>query len=150
MLKALGFVVGNLLAGWVLARMLGSQLHYPPEIPLRLQPQLPAFIMATVFSLFGLPLGRLHPKLRTPFLILTMPLSIAAAGAICMPFGRLDGALMGLVIAQNSPLAVMAGAGWGLIWSFITFPPIKPVTPRPAAPPREELPISDQWSGSER
>lgn len=150
MLKALGFLIGNLAAAWVLTQVLGSQVHYPPEIPLRLQPLLPALIMATVFSLLGLPLARLQPKMRTPLLIVTIPLSIAAAGAYCMPFGRLDGALMGLVIAQNSPLPALAGAGWGLVWSFVTFRPIKPPEPRPAAPPREELPVSDEWSGSER
>lgn len=150
MLKALGFVLGNLLAAWVLAQGLGSLVHYPPEIPLRLQPLLPALIMAGVFSLLGLPLALVPPRQRTPLLLLTIPLSIAAAGALCMPYGRLDGALMGLVIAQNSPLLSLIGAGWGLVWSFVCFRPVKPPPPRPAAPPREELPVSDEWSGSER
>lgn len=150
MLKAVGFLVGNLLAAWVLAWLLGSQLQYPPEIPLRLQPVLPALVMATVFSLLGLPVAALKAGFRASAILLTMPLSIAAAGAYCLPFDRSGGALMALVIAQNSPLVSLAGAGWGLVWSFVTFPPVKPTPPPPVAPPREELPVSDHWSGSER
>ncbi len=150
MLKAVGFLIGNLLAAWVLAQVLGSHLQYPPEIPVRFQPVLPALVLATVFSLLGLPVAALKARFRGPVILLTMPVSIAAAGAYCLPFDRSGGALMALVIAQNSPLVSLAGAGWGLVWSFVTFPPVKPAPPRPAAPPREELPVSDQWSGSER
>lgn len=150
MLKAVGFLVGNLLAAWSLSHLLGSQLHYPPEIPLRLQPLVPALVMATVFSLLGFPVALLKAKWRAPAILLSMPIAIAAAGAYCLPFDRTGGALMALTIAQNSPLPSLAGAGWGLVWSFVTFRPVVLPPPPPPAPPREELPVSDHWSGSER
>ncbi|MBN9419915.1 MAG: hypothetical protein J0I12_30955 [Candidatus Eremiobacteraeota bacterium] len=150
MLKAVGFGTGNLLVAWGLAGLLGSQLHYPPEIPLRLHPLPPALVMATIFSLLALPLMRLKPGLRFVALLLAIALSTAAAGAFCFPLDRADGALLALVIAQHSPLVALAGAAWALVWSFVVFRPLKPPPERAPAPPREELPISDQWSGSER
>lgn len=150
MLKAVGFLLGNLVAASVLAQLLGSQLHYPPDLPLRLQPLVPAFVMATVFSLLGLPVALLKGGWRALAILLTMPLSIAAAGAYCLPLDRSGGALMALLIAHHSPLVTLTGAVWGLVWSFLSFRPVKPPPARPVAPPREELPVSDDWSGSER
>lgn len=150
MLKAVCFFLGNGIAAWGLAHFLGSQLQYPPELPLRVQPLLPALSMAVVFSLLGLPVALLKPGPRVAAILLTVPLAIAAAGALCLPLNRVDGALMALLIAQNSTLVSLAGTGWALMWSLIVFRPVKPPPERPPAPPREELPISDQWSGAER
>ena len=150
MVKAVGFTLGNLAAGWILGGLLASQLHYPPEIPVRVQPQLAGLIIGFVFSLAGIPIARLITKVRTPCMVLSMPVSIAAAGAALFPLDRGAGALIALTVAHNSPLALAAGAGWALIWSFLVYRPHIPLPPPPPVTPREELPVSDNWSGAER
>lgn len=150
-MRALAFCLGNLVAGWLLAGLLGSQLHYPEDIPLRLQPQSAAVIIAGVFSLLGLPIAGFVPRLRTPLIVLSMPLSIAAAGAALFSLDRAAGARIALSLAQHSPLVLAAGAAWGLVWSYILYHPVSPGTATvPTALPIEDLPVSDQWSGAER
>lgn len=150
MLKVVLFALGNLAAGWLLSSALASQVHYPGDIPVRLQPQAAALVMAAVFSLVGVPIARLRLKLRTLLVVLSMPLSIAGAGAALFGLDRAAGALIALTVAHQSPLALASGAGWALVWSFLVFPPFLPAPPPPVAREREELPVSDNWSGVER
>ncbi|MFN8613195.1 MAG: hypothetical protein U0931_36995 [Vulcanimicrobiota bacterium] len=148
--KLLLFTLGNLLAGWSLSLVLESQLHYPPDIPIRLQPQMAALLTGLFFSLIGFPISWLKARLRTPLIVLSMPVSLAATGATLFSLDRAAGALIALEVAHNSPLALAAGAGWGLIWSLLVYRPSAPPPPPPTPPVREDLPVSDNWSGSER
>mgnify|MGYP001283854767 CR=1 FL=1 len=150
MVRFLGYMLGNLLAAWLLANRLNPYLHYPPEVPLRLQPLLPALAAAAAFSLCSLPTVALKPLVRLPLLLLGTLIAVAIAGAFCLPGDPLGGAGLCLKIAAHSPGAWAAAAAWAVAWNLLVFRTRKPLPPRPAPVVREELPISDQWSGSER
>lgn len=150
MVRFLGYLLGNLLAAWLLADRLNPYLHYPPEVPLRLQPLLPSLAAAGAFSLCSLPTAAFKPLVRIPLLLLGTGLAIAIAGVLCLPGDPLGGAGLCLNLAVHSPGAWAAATTWVVAWNLLVFRPQKPLPPRPAPVVREELPISDQWSGSER
>jgi len=150
MLRALRFLLGNLLVGWVLAKFMGQYLNYPPELPLRLRPEVPGLVTAAVFSLLALPANRLALRLRLPALLLAAILSVAVSGAFSLPFAPAEGALIGLVIAVHSPLVVLAGMVWAWLGSLLNYPPVKPVAPRPEPVAREPVPVAEEWIGSRR
>ena len=150
MLRAARFLLGNLLVAWLLAKLLGQYLNYPAELPLRLQPELPALAAAAVFSLLALPVNRFWLSLRIFALLLVAVLSIAASGAFCLPFAPVDGALIALVIATHSPLVASVGIAWACLSSLLNYPPRRPVAPRLEPVAREPIPVSEEWIGSPR
>jgi len=150
MFRALRFIFGNLLVGWLLAKFLGQYLNYPPELPLRLRPEVPALATAAVFSLLTLPIQRLELKPRIPALLVLALLSIAAFGALSLPLAPADGALIALVIAVHSPLVAALGIVWALLSSLLSYPPVKPAPPRPGLVVREDAPVAEEWIGSQR
>ncbi|MBT9585027.1 hypothetical protein IV102_16915 [bacterium] len=160
MLNLLRFSLANLLAATLIINGLGQYLHYPPDLPVRINPTLPGLILALCFSLLA-PLGLRwveHRVLRPLLTVAVVPFCVALAGALWALSTHFIqpqvGAQMALLLMAYSPRLSLAGLIWALLWTRWSFPPLTPAPPAPTkAAPADWEALAEppgEWIGSSR
>ena len=160
MLNLLRFSLVNLVAAILVISSAGQYLHYPPDLPVRINPTLPGLMLALCFSLLA-PLGLRwveHRALRPLLTVAVVPLCVALAGALwalTTPFIQPQvGAQMALLLMAYSPMLSLAGLLWALLWTGWSFPALTPAPPPPTkAAPADWEALAEppgEWIGSSR
>ena len=129
MLARLRFALVNLGVAGLLVAQLSPYLHYPADLPLRIQPGLPGLLVALFFSLLTpLSLGWVPgPRwVRALLTGLTALISLALAGASWAYYSGFltpqEGAQIACLLLWNSPGIALPALLWALWWSDWNFP----------------------------
>jgi hypothetical protein len=161
MVNLFRFLAVNLGVSQLVVRNLIEYLHYPPDLPVRIQASLPALMLALCFSLLA-PAGvRLAPQRRPVRALLTLVaalLSLALSGVLWASSTRLldpeAGVEMAFWVALHSPTLSLGLGLWALLWTQWSFPPIASAPPpEPKAAPADWEALAEpagEWIGSTR
>ncbi len=141
-------------AAWLGYGWIEGWLHFPSHLPIRLSLRLPALTTALAFSLLVGLLWRWSRSWgRRFFILLTAALLAYAVGGASLsqwaPLTWSEGLGLAWGLALNSPLAMLAGLTWALVWGHLCLPHLKPVEPPPAMFVRE-IQQAEDWQGSTR